>query len=206
MTVKIGENLLIGFFVLEISKIGAIIKPGFLKGTWNRADIISKFGFGKRLRKPRTAAGFVPKACKTQANKTLETSPTEPTKKKEKEGTLVWNIARYARLESRRHHLEIWLWKTVAKASNSSRIRAQGMQNTSQQNSRNVPYGTHEKEKERKKIASRPSDIARNNSTIARYARLESRRHHLEIWLWKTVAKASNSSRIRAQGMQNTSQ
>ena len=61
-------------------------------------------------------------------------------------------------------------------------------------------------EKERKKIASRPSDIARNNSTIARYARLESRRHHLEIWLWKTVAKASNSSRIRTQGMQNTSQ
>ena len=65
---------------------------------------------------------------------------------------------------------------------------------------------TKKKEKERKKIASRPSDIARNNSTIARYARLESRRHHLEIWLWKTVAKASNSSRIRTQGMQNTSQ
>ena len=85
----------------------------------------------------------MPKACKTQANKTLETSPTEPTKKKEKE---------------------------------------------------------------RNKIASRPSDVARNNSTIARYARLESRRHHLEIWLWKTVAKASNSSRIRTQGMQNTSQ
>ena len=51
---------------------------------WNRADIISKFGFGKRFRKPRTAAGFVPKACKTQARKTLETSPTEPTKRKEK--------------------------------------------------------------------------------------------------------------------------
>ena len=108
--------------------------------TAHRADIISKFGFGKRLRKPRTAAGFVPKACKTQANKTLETSPTEPTKKKEKERKQAfrhrkkqfYTIARYARLESRRHHLEIWLWKTVAKASNSSRIRAQGMQNTSQ--------------------------------------------------------------------------
>ena len=46
---------------------------------WNRAEIISKFGLGKQFRKPRTAAGFVPKACKTQANKTLETSPTEPT-------------------------------------------------------------------------------------------------------------------------------
>ena len=109
----------------------------------NRYEIISKSGLGKRFRKPQTAAGFVPKACKTQANKTLETSPTEPTKKKEKE---------------------------------------------------------------RKKIASRPSDIARNNSTIARHARLEALRKQLEIWPWKTVPKASNSSRIRAQGMQNTSQ
>ena len=95
----------------------------------NRYEIISKSGLGKRFRKPQTAAGFVPKACKTQANKTLETSPTEPTKKKEKE---------------------------------------------------------------RKKIASRPSDIARNNSTIARYARLEALRKQLEIWPWKTVPKASN--------------
>ena len=42
--------------------------------------------------------------------------------------------------------------------------------------------------------------------TIARCARLEALRKHLEIWPWKTVPKASNSSRIRAQGMQNTSQ
>ena len=50
----------------------------------NRYEIISKSGLGKRFRKPQTAAGFVPKACETQARKTLETSPTEPTKRKEK--------------------------------------------------------------------------------------------------------------------------
>ena len=100
--------------------------------------------------KSRTAAGFVPKACKTQANKTLETSPIrnplKRKKRKEKRDSLQAfspiarnnsTIARYARLEyarleSRRHPLEIWLWKTVPKASNSSRIRGQGMQNTSQ--------------------------------------------------------------------------
>ena len=115
----------------------------------------------------------MPKACKTQANKTLETSPTEPTKKKEKERKKIASrpsdiarnnstIARYARLESRRHHLEIWLWKTVPKASNSSRIRGQGMQNTSQKNSRNVADGTHKNE--RIKIASSYSQVRSSGS------------------------------------------
>ena len=37
-----------------------------------------------RIRKPQTAAGFVPKARETQARKTLETLPTEPTIKRKK--------------------------------------------------------------------------------------------------------------------------
>ena len=37
-----------------------------------------------RIRKPQTAAGFVPKARETQARKTLETLPTEPIIKRKK--------------------------------------------------------------------------------------------------------------------------
>ena len=72
-----------------------------------------------RLRKPRTAAGFVPEACKTQAWKTLETS--------------------------RHMALENCLGKLPPKASNSSRIRGRSMQNTSLKNSRNVTFGIHKK-------------------------------------------------------------
>ena len=231
----------------------------------NRYEIISKSGLGKRFRKPQTAAGFVPKACETQARKTLETSPTEPTKRKEKR----WPPGRkaFTLLESFRERLELWPWdiacQSLEQQPDSCPRHAKQTLETSlteptkrkrkkkrwpparktfaglvPRSSRNlaleyrlrkprtaagfVPKAcktqanktletsptepTKKKEKERKKIASRPSDIARNNSTIARYARLESRRHHLEIWLWKTLPKASNSSRIRGQGMQNTSQ
>ena len=70
-----------------------------------------------RLRKPRTAAGFVPEACKTQAWKTLETS--------------------------RHMALENCLGKLPPKASNSSKIRGRSMQNTSLKNSRNVTFGIH---------------------------------------------------------------
>ena len=62
---------------------------------WNRSEIVSNSGVGIHFRKPRTAARFVPKVCKTQAGKTL--------------------------------------------SSNSSKIRAQGMQNTSQKNSFTLP-------------------------------------------------------------------
>ena len=49
-----------------------------------------------RLRKPRTAAGFVPEACKTQARKTLGTSPLKPIKKKHVyHGTWPWKHAKH---------------------------------------------------------------------------------------------------------------
>ena len=38
-------------------------------------------------------------------------------------------------LESLRNRFELWRWNTLPKASNSSKIRAQGMQNTSRKNS-----------------------------------------------------------------------
>ena len=79
-----------------------------------------------RLRKPRTAAGFVPEACKTQAWKTLGTSPLKPKKKN-------MSITAHG------------LGKPPAKASNSSKIRARSMQNTSLKNSRNVTFGIHKK-------------------------------------------------------------
>ena len=70
-----------------------------------------------RIRKPQTAAGFVPKARETQARKTLETLPTEPTKKKEKNASSKENLgARYAPLESLRKQLEIWPWKTASES------------------------------------------------------------------------------------------
>ena len=67
-----------------------------------------------RLRKPQTAAGFVPKACETQARKTAE---------------------RHQQVSSP----PSGLGKPLAKASNSSRIRAKGLRNTSQKNCRTSP-------------------------------------------------------------------
>ena len=135
-----------------------------------------------RIRKPQTAAGFVPKARETQARKTLETLPTEPTKKKEKNASSKENLgAKYAPLESLRKQLEIWPWqersssswnrcesnsksglgKPHPKASNSSRIGAQSTRNASPKNSRNVAYGTHYKKKE--KNASSKENLALEN-------------------------------------------
>ena len=56
--------------------------------TWRPASHQAKPNqkvLGERLRKSRTAAGFVPKPCETATTKTAETLPTEPTKRKEKE-------------------------------------------------------------------------------------------------------------------------
>jgi len=68
------------------------------------------------------------------------------------------------------------LGKPPPKASNSSRIRARSIQNTSQKNSRNVTFETHKK-----------------NMSITAHG------------LGKPPAKASNSSKIRARSMQNIS-
>ena len=80
-----------------------------------------------RIRKPQTAAGFVPKARETQARKTLETLPTEPAKKKEKNASSKENLgAKYAPLESLRKQLEIWPWQ---ERSSSSGIGAKATRN-----------------------------------------------------------------------------
>ena len=69
---------------------------------------IGKCPLEAQFRNTWTSAGFQPKACKTQARKTLRTLPLP-----------VANVP---------------LGGTVPKHSNTSRIRAQGMQNTSQKN------------------------------------------------------------------------
>ena len=49
--------------------------------------------------------------------------------------SLYQTIVNSSTLESLRNRFELWSWNTLPKASNSSKIRAQGMQNTSQKNS-----------------------------------------------------------------------
>ena len=96
--------------------------------TWRPASHQAKPNqkvLGERLRKSRTAAGFVPKPCETATAKSAETSPTEPTKRKEKE------------LPSASRHV------AQQQDSCSSRIRAQAMRNRNHKNCRNVAYGTH---------------------------------------------------------------
>ena len=44
---------------------------------WNRSEIVSNSSLGIHFRKPRTAAGFVPKVCKTQARKTLSSNSSK---------------------------------------------------------------------------------------------------------------------------------
>ena len=77
---------------------------------------------------------------------------------------------------------------TVPKHSNTSRIRAQGMQNTSQKNSPNVTFGIH-----------------KNNNSIAREMPLQLAKP-LANAPWRHSSEHLNASRIPAQGMQNTSQ
>ena len=83
----------------------------------------------------RTPAGFEPKACKTQARKTLRTLPLESIENNN-------SIAR----EMPQNHWQMSLGGTVPKHLNASRIPAQGMQNTSQKNSPNVTFGIHKKQ------------------------------------------------------------
>ena len=134
---------------------------------------IGKCPLDAQFRNTWTPAGFQPKACKTQARKTLRTLPLESIKNN-------YSIAREMPLQlakplanvpwrhssetlerqqdsSPRHakhkpeklcerYLYQWqmsLGGTVPKHSNTSRIRAQGMQNTSQKNSPNVTFGIH---------------------------------------------------------------
>ena len=154
---------------------------------------IGKCPLDAQFRNTWTPAGFQPKACKTQARKTLRTLPLESIKNN-------YSIAREMPLQlakplanvpwrhssetlerqqdsSPRHakhkpeklcerYLYQWqmsLGGTVPKHSNTSRIRAQGMQNTSQKNSPNVTFGIH-----------------KNNNSIAREMANAPWRHNSE--------------------------
>ena len=88
-----------------------------------------------------------------------------------------------------------------AKASNSSKIRAQAMRNRHHKNSRNVAYETYEKERkmnERKRLAPARKTLAHASRSrhIAYKACLKS---VSKSGLGVPPAKASNSSKIRAQ-------
>ena len=77
------------------------------------------------------------------------------------------------------------LGRPLPKASNSSRIRAQVTQNRNRKNCRNVPYKTHSKERDKKRLPpARKTFVSKSD-------------------LGRPLPKASNSSRIRAQVTQN---
>ena len=123
-----------------------------------------------QFRNTRTPAGFEPKACKTQARKTLRTLPLEsiknnysiaremPLQLAKPLANVPWRHSsetlerqqdsspRHAKHKPEKlceRYLYQWqmsLGGTVPKHSNTSRVRAQGMQNTSQKNSPNVTF------------------------------------------------------------------
>ena len=177
-----------------------------------------------RLRKPRTAARFGPKPCETATTKTLETSLTKPIKKKNETKRLAPARNTFAKTfahASRSRHIahkrldlgvlpakanslpqkRLDLGVLPAKASNSSKIRAQAMRNRHHKNSRNVAYETYEKERkmnERKRLAPARKTLAHASRSrhIAYKACLKS---VSKSGLGVPPAKASNSSKIRAQ-------
>ena len=73
------------------------------------------------------------------------------------------------------------LGRPLAKASTSSRIRAQVTQNRNRQKCRNVAYRTHSKERDKKRIPPAKKTLVSKSD------------------LGRPLPKASNSSRIRAQ-------
>ena len=152
-----------------------------------------------RMRKPQTAAGFVPKACETQARKTLETLPTEPTKKKEKNASSKENLgARYAPLESLRKQLEIWPWKTASESLKQ------------QQDSCPMQHAKRKPEKLSKRCLRNPLKRKKKmppaRKTLAPGTLLWNRyESNSKSGLGKPHPKASNSSRIRAQSTRNAS-
>ena len=77
------------------------------------------------------------------------------------------------------------LGRPLPKASNSSRIRAQVTQNRNRKNCRNVAYKTHSKERDKKRLPPAKKTLVSKSD------------------LGRPLAKASNSSRIRAQVTQN---
>ena len=107
-----------------------------------------------RLRKPRKAARFGPKPCETATTKTLETLLIRnPLKRKKNERKRLAPARKTLAHASRSRHIaykaclksvsKSGLGVPPAKASNSSKIRAQAMRNRHHKNSRNVAYETH---------------------------------------------------------------
>ena len=144
------------------------------------------------MRKPQTAAGFVPKARETQARKTLETWPTEPTKKKEKNASSKENLgARYAPLESLRKQLEIWPWTTASES-----LKQQ--QDSCPKHAKRKPEKLSKRclrnpLKRKKKMPPARKTLAPGTPLWNRYE------SNSKSGLGQPHPKASNSSRIRAQ-------
>ena len=137
---------------------------------------IGKCPLEAQFRNTWTPAGFQPKACKTQARKTLRTLPLEsiknnnsiaremPLQLAKPLANVPWRHSsetlerrqdsspRHAKHKPEKlcerylYQCQMSLGGTVPKHSNASRIRAQGMQNTSQKNSPNVTFGIHKKQ------------------------------------------------------------
>ena len=154
---------------------------------------IGKCPLEAQFRNTWTPAGFEPKACKTQARKTLRTSPLEsiknnnsiaremPLQLAKPLANVTWKHSsetlerqqdsspRHAKHKPEKlceRYLYQWqmsLGGTVPKHSNTSRIRAQGMQNTSQKNSPNVTFGIHKKQQ-----FYRPWDASPASKTIGK--------------------------------------
>ena len=146
------------------------------KNSANATFTSGKCPLEAQFRNTRTPAGFEPKACKTQARKTLRTLPLEsiknnnsiaremPLQLAKPLANVPWRHSsetlerqqdsspRHAKHKpEKRCERYLYQWQmslrgTVPKHSNTSRIRAQGMQNTSQKNSPNVTFGIHKKQ------------------------------------------------------------
>ena len=159
----------------------------------NSANVTFTSGMEAQFRNTRTPAGFEPKACKTQARKTLRTLPLEsirnnnsiaremPLQRAKPLANVPWRHSsetlerqqdsspRHAKHKPEKlceRYLYQWqmsLGGTVPKHSNTSRIRAQGMQNTSQKNSPNVTFGIHKKQQ-----FYRPWDASPASKTIGK--------------------------------------
>ena len=169
------------YHVYEIVLYASIPAQG-MQNTSQKNSANVTFTSGKcpleaQFRNTRTPAGFQPKACKTQARKTVRTLPLEsiknnnsiaremPLQLAKPLANVPWRHSsetlerrqdsspRHAKHKPEKlcerylYQCQMSLGGTVPKHSNASRIRAQGMQNTSQKNSPNVTFGIHKKQR-----------------------------------------------------------
>ena len=140
------------------------------------------------------------KACKTQARKTLETSPTEPTKRKEKDSLQA--------LRHRKKHFYYSQVRTSGIAPKSSRNLAleNGSESLEQQQDSCPRHAKHKPIKLSKRRLRNPLKGKKKDSLQAfRHRKKHFYYSQVRSGLGKPHPKASNSSRIRAQSTRNAS-